>query len=66
MSQWTIRTVERGDGFNPLELVRMLHDVVGTRALRKRDNQLTLMIDVQFESSFAHQHHGTGYWWIRW
>jgi hypothetical protein len=66
MPQWTIRTVERCNWFDPLELVRMLHNVVGARTLRERGNQLALMIDAQFELSFAHQYHRTSYRWVCW
>ena len=66
MAQWTIRTAQRFNWFDPLELVRMLHKVVGARALRERGKQLALMIAAQFSLPFAHQHDGTGYRWIRW
>jgi hypothetical protein len=66
MSQWAIRAVERCNWFDPLELVGMLYNVVGARTLRKRRNQLTLMIDAQCSLPFAHQYYRTSYRWVRW
>ncbi len=65
MAQWTIRTVERCDWFDPFELVGMLYHVMGSRVLRERGDQLALMIDAQLALPFAHQYDGTGYRWIR-